>query len=460
MQYLFQSTIYTALFYTVYQLFLKNRASHQWSRFYLLQCAIMPLVIPLIKLPGVRNTLPVGSGNIGSILLPAMTVFSDRQAVAAGASAGLNLWIVVYAAVGVAILAWSGYQFLSFRRFVKQHKPEQMDGVTVLTGTNAGPGSFLNYIFLPGREVDQAIFDHELAHIRHRHSLDILLLRLLQCIFWPNFVLYLILKELKIVHEFQADAYAVKNEASYTNALLNEIFNTRQFTLSHTFFYHPLKRRIMMLHNPVSRTRLRRAQSKAIVVAAFLLAGFIYLQSCSHAENKSVLPQSAGTDDASIERNAKMVDGKKIYPFVKTMPTTDYDLHQFLASNMKYPEEARTKGIEGRVTVRFVVDEAGNVINPSILRSPDTILSQEALRVMGLMPKWQPGVQNGKRVAVFFTLPMVFMLDPKGPGSSNGLSKPENDTMTQLLGRAQNNGNMLNLEESKTMARLMQKAKK
>jgi len=63
------------------------------------------------------------------------------------------------------------------------------------------------------------------------------------------------------------------------------------------------------------------------------------------------------------------------------------------------------------VIVKFIVDENGNVLQPVVLSSPDQSLSDETIRVMNTMPKWTPGENKGKKVAVYFVLPVVFKLD-------------------------------------------------
>jgi TonB family protein len=452
MQYLLQYTIYTALFYTVYLLFLKNRASHQWNRFYLLLCAAAPLVLPLIKIPALYNAAPIAAGSINTFL-PATTIFSHKYLADTHSFNWGELPSAVYLFFALLLLLRSVYQFLLFKRFVKLHHFEIINGVKVLFNTNAGPGSFLDYIFLPGQEIDPLIFDHELAHIQLKHSRDILFIRLLQCVFWPNLALYFILKELKIVHEFQADACAVKNEASYISVLLNDVFNTRQFSFSHTFFFHPLKRRIMMLHKPVNGKTMRRAKFRAITFATFLIAGFIYLQSCSHTDNMTILSQNLAVND------------KTVYNMVDSMPKAGFDLSEYISKNIKYPGSARERGIEGKVIVRFVVDEEGNVVNPVILKSPDTTFSTEALRVMKRMPKWIPGKLNGNYVAVNFTLPILFLMDnDKSVYASdqfhNGLSKQENDSLMNLIGKTANNKNALSPEENASLVGLLQRTKK
>ena len=85
-------------------------------------------------------------------------------------------------------------------------------------------------------------------------------------------------------------------------------------------------------------------------------------------------------------------------------------LMKFIADNVKYPAECEEKSIEGRVLVRFVIDEQGNVTNPIVVKPVDSLLDAEALRVIKLMPKWAPGQNEGKAVAVNYTVPFTFRL--------------------------------------------------
>ena len=88
---------------------------------------------------------------------------------------------------------------------------------------------------------------------------------------------------------------------------------------------------------------------------------------------------------------------------------------EFLAKNIKYPVEAQKAGIEGRVIVQFVVGRDGSIRNPKVVRGVSPELDAEAVRVVSMMPKWNPGKQRGKAVAVNFTLPIVFRLSTPAP---------------------------------------------
>ncbi len=85
-------------------------------------------------------------------------------------------------------------------------------------------------------------------------------------------------------------------------------------------------------------------------------------------------------------------------------------LYQFISDNLDYPDNASRKGIQGTVYTQFFIDEEGNVIEPTIVRGIDLELDAEALRLVKLMPKWQPGIQRGKPVRVRFTMPLIFKI--------------------------------------------------
>ena len=102
-----------------------------------------------------------------------------------------------------------------------------------------------------------------------------------------------------------------------------------------------------------------------------------------------------------------------IFQVVEVMP--DFPggqaaLMQFLAKNIKYPTIAQENVTQGRVIVQFVVNKDGSVVDPVVVRSVDPYLDKEALRVIGTMPKWKPGMQRGKAVRVKYTVPVMFRL--------------------------------------------------
>lgn len=91
-------------------------------------------------------------------------------------------------------------------------------------------------------------------------------------------------------------------------------------------------------------------------------------------------------------------------------PGGDRELLKFIAQSIKYPTDAQEAGVQGRVICSFVVDKKGNIVEPKIIRGIDPSLDAEALRVIGMMPRWTPGRQDGKEVRVLYTVPITFRL--------------------------------------------------
>ncbi|MBS1587477.1 MAG: TonB family protein [Bacteroidetes bacterium] len=100
----------------------------------------------------------------------------------------------------------------------------------------------------------------------------------------------------------------------------------------------------------------------------------------------------------------------QIYQYVEQMPEPSVDVSSFLAKNIRYPEQAKENNVEGRVTLRFVVNETGTVSDITVVRGIGGGCDEEAKRVLASMPPWKPGKQNGRAVKVYFTLPIVFKL--------------------------------------------------
>lgn len=106
-------------------------------------------------------------------------------------------------------------------------------------------------------------------------------------------------------------------------------------------------------------------------------------------------------------------DNSRVFDVAEQMPSFpggQAALMQWLSSNVNYPATAAANGIQGRVIVRFVVEKTGSVSGATIMKSVDPLLDKEAVRVVSSMPKWIPGMHNGKAVRVFYTVPVTFRL--------------------------------------------------
>lgn len=99
-----------------------------------------------------------------------------------------------------------------------------------------------------------------------------------------------------------------------------------------------------------------------------------------------------------------------VVEFMPQYPGGDKEMMRFLSTSIKYPTLAAENGIEGKVIVRFVVGKDGGISDVKVLRTVDPSLDKEAMRVVKAMPRWIAGKQNGRSVAVYYTLPVTFKL--------------------------------------------------
>lgn len=121
-----------------------------------------------------------------------------------------------------------------------------------------------------------------------------------------------------------------------------------------------------------------------------------------------------GVDIAElIERDRITEEAPPVFDIVEQMPSFpggEAEMMRFIGENLRYPVVAQENGIQGRVVIRFVVTATGGVDDVQIMRGLDPSCDREAIRVVKSMPKWTAGRQNGKNVAVYFTLPILFRL--------------------------------------------------
>ncbi|MDU1903869.1 MAG: TonB family protein [Dysgonomonas sp.] len=120
-------------------------------------------------------------------------------------------------------------------------------------------------------------------------------------------------------------------------------------------------------------------------------------------------------DPRELIENRKIVEEKPEPPitFAQQMPQYpggDSELIRYIGSNLRYPTIAAENNIEGRVVIRFVVGKDGSVSDINVIQTLDPSCDKEAMRVVKSMGRWIPGMQNGRPVAVYYTLPILFRL--------------------------------------------------
>ncbi|MBC7382032.1 MAG: TonB family protein [Bacteroidia bacterium] len=262
--------------------------------------------------------------------------------------------------------------------------------------------SFFNNIFIAentNKDEQQIILQHERAHVNQWHSLDIVFYELLTVFFWFNPVTFLLLKELRNVHEYLVDKEAVKNiqdKTIYCELLIAKAAARHALQFTHSFIYiNTLKNRIMMI------TKNTRISVWRYTIIIPLIGMLTYFSSCSKTSPTEQQEQSTSSIQNEIAPPETMPEFKG----------GTEALYKYLSANINYPPEAKNNKVEGRILIKFMVDENGKVSSMEIAKSAGKLLDEEALRVLSIMPAWIPANDKGKNVACKMLLPISFKLE-------------------------------------------------
>ncbi|SFD04730.1 TonB family C-terminal domain-containing protein [Chitinophaga sp. CF118] len=403
--YLIKVFICSGVLYGYYALALKNDNSHQWNRYYLLLATLLSLVLPLLQIQIPFYNQPEAQTYTTQLI-------TLREFITYGGNKEEHslsgLWLVCYTLVGTLLL---GRMLLNLRKIHMLAKTSRIDehtGFILLENHQIqSPFSFFNNIFWngnikPDSKVGQQILRHELAHITGHHTTDKMLMEAICALYWINPFFHLLKRELSMVHEFIADKAAADEDTAsdYARTILLLTLQSKQLPIVNNFSQAPVKRRILMLfNNKTNNTIMKKSIVLPIVVT---LIAFISFQQKNHAQATSPAKKQAPANN------------KEVFTFVENPPTFkggENALGEFLSKNIHYPKAAHEKGVGGTVYIRFVVESDGSVQNIKSIGQPLGYgLDEEALRVVKLMPNWEPGKHKGQLVAVEFNLPIKYSL--------------------------------------------------
>ena len=452
--YILKSAACLAVFYLFYKLLMSRDTFHRFNRFALLGLLVLSSVLPLVEVSvnepvGVQETMLT----LEQLLLLADVEEGQETVVAQPATA---LWVrvalLVYLA-GIVFFAvrnlWSlGRLGALLRRGrverVSDYLPGRAEHVRlVVHNRDIAPFSWMRYIVLSRKDLEEngrEILIHELAHIRNRHSWDLLLADL--CIFvqWFNPAAWLLKQELQTLHEYEADETVLRegvDARKYQMLLIKKAVGTRLYSMANSFNHSSLKKRITMMLKEKSNPWARVKYLYVLPLAALAVTAFARPEVSAVTDEissakvndlaemvKTNLPESVveAVKDTlppgviHVPQEVKDdLKGTPVFEVVEQMP--EYPdggmagLMEYFKKNMRYPEAAKEAGMQGRVTVQFVVNKDGSISGAKVLRSVEPDFDAEAIRLVNAMPKWKPGMQGGKPVPVKFTVPVKFMLD-------------------------------------------------
>ena len=428
--YTLYSGVFLLLLYIVYKLFISREKQIALNRIILLGCYVVSFAAwPLsrLDLSHTDPKLPMGAPiiTIGEPLNVVGIVETDSSMLPQ-----ILCWIYL-AGVSMILLKTilsTARLFFYIRKGTVISKERYT--LVIMPGNDTAPFSFGRYIVMnavDNENVQSLVTAHELAHIRCRHYLDLIVAQAVCIVLWYNPASWLMRDEMKLIHEYQADAAVIDDGADpkeYQMLLIRKTVGNRFHTLANSLNHSKLKNRIAMMQkeNSSRRHSLRLLSLALAVVVALAVINIPAVASgLSSLEDASLIQENEDVAVANEEKN-EVDDNKAIQP--AEFPGGVKKLMEYLANNVRYPESAQRENQTGRSVVGYTIKKDGKISNIKILKSSWPDLDEEAIRLVSNMPDWTPAKSNGISIQSEFALPVVFRL-PSASDSNDKDSQGE-----------------------------------
>ena len=251
--YIVKAFVCSGILFGYYWTALRDKKFHQYNRFYILFSVVFSLLIPLVHL----SWFALKEESIQHITIVRALYEGDLDPIVVTTHQLSWDTLIAYIIVGISIvlLLLLAIRVLSVLRLATKYPLIKWHGVELLnTDISDAPFSFLNYLFWKESidvesAVGQQILEHELTHIRQKHTWDKLFMQIVSAVFWFNPFYWLMQRELQMIHEYLADEKAVKNNdvQGFAVMLLEAHFGKKILDPVHPFAYRPIQRRLKML---------------------------------------------------------------------------------------------------------------------------------------------------------------------------------------------------------------------
>lgn len=472
------------LLYSLYRILLRRETFHCLNRAVLLAILVVSPLLPLIPLhtdeptamDAVLTRIEEPLRNLSSDANNADATFVAQES--EGATSGLWLRYGAYIyIIGIAVaLATYLFRMLSLVRVIRQSRridhpmvPESVHLMLDMRITQ--PSSWMHWIFIGPVDLKQnaeAVLRHELAHVRLKHSWDVVLCDLTCRLLWCLPFAWMLRQDMVDVHEFQADEAVLRDGVTideYEHLLVRKAVQTQVLPIVNTLRRGALKKRFAMMHSgPSPRwSRLKLlylvpALAACLWVSAQAEEYNMYLNGnlVTQKELVAIDPSTIKHVDVIhsqkkvfVEAATEPVDTGGVMPGVKPedayfdmveqmpqFPGGDAAFNQYMAQHVRYPKVATENGVEGTVTVQFIVEADGRITHVQAVDSPSDeadakvyayrpsdkqpseaeddeghrALREAAEELFRGMPPFEPGRQSGKPVRVQMTKKVSYAL--------------------------------------------------
>ena len=443
-----------AVLWMFYRIFLHRDTFFNGKRFTLLLSMAFVVAYPLLNvsewMPDIRPVQNL-TRNF-NVLLPEITISTAGSK----ALSTTELLTYGYLLVSAFLLARVLFQFTKLLLLSKRNPSMVVDGQKIIClPSGSAPFSFFGLVFIhpedhSSTDLDE-ILHHERTHVRQLHTLDVLLAELVCTLFWINPFAWLLKYDLRENLEYLADkdvVHAGFDPKSYQYHLLRLSYQQSPIRMGNNFNVSQLQNRIKMMNK--KRTS-QAGWSKYLLTLPLFAALLLVSYACKNkTEKDTTVANTIVVHDTIVQVDTAEVPPpppplKSTIKFVapkteKGIKTTvrftapviiktdasdsirfcpdqmpEYPggmeaLVQFVKDNLKYPAIAYEAAIEGRVIIKFVVSKTGELKDIRKVRGLSKECDDEAIRVVKAMPTWKPGMDKGKPVDVYYTLPISFRL--------------------------------------------------
>ena len=322
--YLLKVIICSGILCGYYYIGLRNKIFHRWNRFYLLASIVLALVVPLMKI----NIFQKHDADKGTVVRLLQTINSSDEIIIEynrnnGQLSSENIIKGGYLLISIILLFVFLTALYKISRLKKKYPETKLKGINFIsTDAKGTPFSFFNSIFwnnaidLHSRQGHQ-IFNHEIAHVKEKHSYDKVFINIVLLFFWINPFFWLMQRELSMIHEFIADKEAMEDSDinAFAEMVLQTVYPGQHFSITNNF-HSPLKRRLTMFtknENPKASyiSRILVLPLATVVFFAFTLK-MKTTGIANHYSGKKITvvidAGHGGSDNGAIENDVKEKD--------------------------------------------------------------------------------------------------------------------------------------------------------
>ncbi|MGE5421220.1 MAG: M56 family metallopeptidase, partial [Chloroflexota bacterium] len=363
--YMVKVSIYVVVFYLIYTLLLRKDTSHGRNRAFIILSLVASIILPSFSAGTFK---PLDFQFFGKLLSEVLVTTDPVTSLSNPMHGPAGFTYSVYVTGVILFLFKLIVDFSSLLFLIIRQKKS---GTRIIRYQNFNTAGFtaMGFIFINTRlSPDEAgnVIRHERNHLRQNHYIDIIFIEFMTAFQWFNPFIHLLNRELRAIHEFQADQGCLSSGipvSNYQSLLLSQIFKSGSLKLTNSFSNPSLLRKRMLMMTRERTSGLANFKLLSVIP----VAGFVLL---SLSPNPLPAPPPPPVPD---QRNLAEIP-QVVVEEMPSFPGGDRALLNYITENIRYPQDAARKNIQGRVIVRFCITSIGGISQVSVLKNVDPAL--------------------------------------------------------------------------------------